>query len=116
MPAEPCTPGALTHPAPAPIVARQSQGGTGWRAEWSLLALAAVSAAPPALVMAETSTQASEQKHEERHHELACTAATVGGAVLGAAVGSLFGGGLGKSLFEAGGAGLGIADGRHLKC
>ena len=76
-------------------------------------ALAVAGAALPHGAMAQTT---ETQKKEERHHELACTAATVGGAVVGAAVGSLFGGGLGKALFEAGGAGLGVAEGRHLKC
>jgi hypothetical protein len=76
--------------------------------------LAVAGAALPQGARAQTTT--TETQKEERHHELGCTAATVGGAVLGAAVGSLFGGGVGKALFEAGGAGLGIAEGRHLKC
>lgn len=77
-----------------------------------ILAAAFVALALPQAAGAQTSTTT----HESKHHELGCTAGTVGGAVLGAAVGSLFGGGVGKALFEAGGAGLGIAEGRHLEC
>jgi uncharacterized protein YcfJ len=75
-----------------------------------ILALALTAAGAAA---AQTTEQ---QPKEARDHELACAAGTVGGAVVGAAVGSLFGGGVGKSLFEAAGAGLGIAGGRHLEC
>ncbi len=81
-------------------------------------ALATGSLSLPATVSAQTATTTptAQQQEEAKHHELACTAATVGGAVVGAAVGSLLGGGLGKTLFEVGGAALGLDRGRNLKC
>jgi uncharacterized protein YcfJ len=76
-------------------------------------AMLAGSGALPLAASAQTST---DSQQDTKRHEMECTAATVGGAVIGAAVGSVFGGGLGRTLFEAGGAGLGVAAGRHLKC
>lgn len=72
--------------------------------------------APIGAVAQSASTTAAPPQQETKKHELECTAATVGGAVIGVAVGSLLGGGLGKTMFEAGGAALGIDRGRHLKC
>ncbi len=79
-------------------------------------ALAVLAAAMPTASVAQTTTATTADPQDAKRHELECMAGTVGGAVIGVALGSFFGGGLGKAMFEAGGAAVGIDRGRSLKC